>query len=143
MVGRFGPRLARQAERALLQVGVLPRTDLVEEVVQEVYCRLLEGDGRRLAACRAVNEGQATNYLGRVVERVILDQVRMRRAAKRGGGRLQLFSGLDEKRLGRWLADPAASPEDRLLAAERRQLLLARWRQVSDGPQGPRDLRIL
>jgi RNA polymerase sigma factor (sigma-70 family) len=139
VVRQYGGRLAAKARWSLQQFGVAPRADQVEEVVQEVYCRLLDDGGRRLRACRAESEGQAVSYLSRVVERVVIDQVRKRLAAKRGGGRTVPL-GPEERRL---LADPAGNPEDRLLAAERRRLVLAQWRHIGNEMQGQRNLRIL
>jgi RNA polymerase sigma factor (sigma-70 family) len=122
---------------------VAARADQVEEVVQEVYCRLLDGGGRRLSACHAESEGQAVSYLARVVERVVIDQVRKRLAAKRGAGQTVASAGPQAKRLLERKEDPAGTPEDRLLAAERRRLVLAHWRDIGSQPQGRRNLRIL
>jgi RNA polymerase sigma factor (sigma-70 family) len=122
---------------------VAARVDQVEDVVQEVYCRLLDGGGRRLTACHAESEGQAVSYLARVVERVVIDQVRKRLAAKRGAGRTVASAGPQAKRLLERKEDPAGTPEDRLLAAERRRLVLAHWRDIGSAPQGRRNLRIL
>ena len=138
----YGGRLAARARWSLRQFGVAPRADQVEEVVQEVYCRLLDDDGRRLTACHAESEGQAVSYLARVVERVVIDQIRKRLAAKRGGGRT-VGLGPEERRLLECRADPAGTPEDRLLAAERRRLVLAHWRDIGREMQGRRNLRIL
>jgi RNA polymerase sigma factor (sigma-70 family) len=139
----YGRKLAARARRALAEFGEAPEADRVEEVVQEVYCRLLDAQGHRLAACRAESEGQAFSYLGRVVERVVLDQLRARLAAKRGGGRLRPLSGVRERREAQRVVDPVGTPEDRLLAAERRRLLLEQWRDIASRPTGRRDLRIL
>jgi DNA-directed RNA polymerase specialized sigma24 family protein len=107
-------------------------------VVQEVYCRLLAEDGRRLAACRARGEVQVISYLRRVVERVAIDQARRERAAKRGGGWRGRVSAET------WnLADPRANPEELLLAAERRRIFLEEWNKLVTPAAGQRNLRIL
>jgi DNA-directed RNA polymerase specialized sigma24 family protein len=142
LVRRYGARIVERAKWTLFHYGESTRIEQVEEVVQEVYCRLLADGGRRLAACRAGSEGQAVSYLGRVVERVVLDQFRKRRAAKRGGGRLTPFTPA----VGpppRPPAHPPRHPAARLLAAERRRLLLDQWREIGREVQGERNLRIL
>ena len=139
LVRRYGRRLAQRVRSTFYLFGEFPRAEQVEEMVQEVYCRLLADGERRLAACRAEGEGQAVSYLSRVVERVVIDQFRRRRADKRGGGRLRPLASAEQ----RLLYDPAGNPEERLLAAERRQLLLAQWREIAGEIQGERNLRIL
>ncbi len=142
IVRRFGRRLEAKAWRALAQLGETPRADQVEEVLQEVYCRLLDRDA--LTACRAANEGQAVSYLFRVVDSVVFDQMRRGRAAKRGGGwATRSMPSAAERRLLRSKVDPGGTPEDRLLAAEQRRLLFARWRDIGNEMQGERNLRIL
>ena len=142
IVRRFGGRLEIKARRALARFGVPPRADQVQEVIQEVYCRLLERDA--LTACHAASEAQAVSYLFRVVESVVVDQLRLGRAAKRGGGRATkgMPSG-EERRLLKSKVDPGGTPEDRLLAAERRRLIFAHWRDIGNEVQGRRNLRIL
>jgi RNA polymerase sigma factor (sigma-70 family) len=141
VVRRFGGRLKAKAGRALAQFGVPPRADQVEEVLQEVYCRLLDRDA--LTTCRAASEAQAVAYLFRVVESVVVDQLRLGHAAKRGGGPARRMAGAEERRLLKSKVDPGGTPEDRLLAAERRRLLLAHWRDLGNEVQGERNLRIL
>lgn len=142
LVRRYGARLAERAKRTLFQYGEPTRLEQVEEVVQEVYCRLLSEGGRRLAACRAGSEGEAVSYLGRVVERVVVDLYRKKKATKRGGGRLTPVAPA-ERRLLRAAIDPKGNPEERLLAAERRRILLDQWREIGKAIQGKRNLRIL
>jgi DNA-directed RNA polymerase specialized sigma24 family protein len=114
----------------------------VEEVMQEVYCRLLDRDA--LTACRAANEAQAVTYLFKVVDSVVFDQLRLGRAAKRGGGwAARSMPSAQERRLLRSKVDPGGTPEDRLLAAEQRRLLFERWRDIGNEMQGERNLRIL
>jgi RNA polymerase sigma factor (sigma-70 family) len=139
----YGGRLAARARWSLQQLGVKPRAEQVEEVMQEVYCRLLDGGGRRLSACHAESEGQAVTYLGRVVERVVIDQLRKRLAAKRGVGQTVRLDGPGVRHLLEQKVDPAGTPEDQLLAAERRRLVLAHWRDIGREMQGRRNLRIL
>lgn len=142
-VARYGSRLAVRARKALRQSGYSQARDHIQDVVQEVYCRLLDGGGRRLTACRGAEEGQVVSYLGRVVERVVLDQGRRDRAAKRGGGRRERLAGAEAWCLAFHQTDARGTPEDRLLAAERYQLFLKEWRDLGRQATGRRNLRIL
>ena len=53
LIGRFGTGLKARVGSVLRRCGVRPRNEHVEEIVQEVYCRLLAGGSRRLRRCRA------------------------------------------------------------------------------------------
>jgi RNA polymerase sigma factor (sigma-70 family) len=143
-VARFySGRIKARARRALLKLDLNPRAELVEDVVQETYCRLLDEGGRRISACRAASEGEVVNYLGQVVERVVIDQLRRQLSQKRGGNRVLRIDGEVERRCAARLVDPRGTPEDHLLAAERRRLLFSGWREIGREPAGARNLRIL
>ncbi len=142
MMRRHHRRLRRRIRSALTFYRIRPGRDAVDEVAQEVYCRLLAQSGRRLAQCRAESEDQVAAYLARVAERVVVDQVRIGSAAKRGGG----LVGLDWTRVGglvKNLIDPSGTPEDRVLARERLARLAAACRQAGAGAAWRRDARIL
>ena len=142
LVERHGAGLRRRVRQTLAGAGARVRAEQVEEMVQEVYCRLLAAGGRRLAACRAAaGERTLAAYLGRVAERVVLDQLRTAGAGKRGGGRIV---ELCPDELAERAADPAGTPEDRLLAAERRRQARARCRAAArPGARAGRDAFIL
>jgi RNA polymerase sigma factor (sigma-70 family) len=110
----------------------------VEEMVQEVYCRLLE---RRqgAAALRDRPAAQLWTYLQRIARSVVVDQLRTRAARKRGGG-LPPDEGSDAVALGR---APGPSPEERLCARERAAQLRRRVRELGGAAHGARNLRIL
>jgi DNA-directed RNA polymerase specialized sigma24 family protein len=57
-----------------------------EDMLQEVYCRLLQHGRRRLRHCPAVGETAVSAFLYRLAVRVVLDQTRKRLAQRRGGG---------------------------------------------------------
>ena len=82
------------------------------ELLQELWCRLLAGEGRLLRAFRGTSRGEATVYLGRVVRSVVVDRLRQRLARKRHA-KLVGLSTHDP-------ADLAPGPEARLLGRERR-----------------------
>ncbi len=87
----------------------------VEDLVQEVYCRLL-GGGRRPRSFRGESEAQLMTYLQRVAASVVVDARRVALAEKRCGGHRVAWAD--------WRLAPAvgigeaSGPEDRLLAGE-------------------------
>jgi RNA polymerase sigma factor (sigma-70 family) len=142
-VARYDRPLAAAVRRALARVGEPARRELVEETVQEVYCRLLERHARRGGLWRA-SDRELVGYLGRVARSVVIDQLRNARAVKRGGERPRPVAvDAQDDPLDR-VADPRATPEERLLGRERRRLFLDRCRRSAGSRAlGRRDLRIL
>lgn len=136
-VRRHQRQLALRVRRTLIANGELsPRHDQVEEVLQELYCRLLAEGGRRLERCRAQSEEQLAAYVARIAERTALDWLRSDRAARRRSPAIGLRLELDP-------ADPSGSPEALALLAEARLLLLARCEAMVTGRNRRRDGRIL
>jgi RNA polymerase sigma factor (sigma-70 family) len=123
-VRRHGDKLRYRVVRVLLRIGERPRPDQVEELMQEVYCRLLER-GVDLLKGRAGRQGEVVAYLCKVVSSVVIDRVREERARKRGRARL-----VDAGRYGLHFLDrlTAGDPtvEQDLMTRERRHLLLER-----------------
>jgi DNA-directed RNA polymerase specialized sigma24 family protein len=154
LIGRYGPRLKARVGSVLRRSGVPPRSEHVEEIVQEVYCRLLAGGGRRLRRCRATSESQVGAFLGRVAERVTLDQLRAARAQKRGGARAAgPGAGIQGGQPGQWsqpgsewderAVDPRANPEELVLSRERLRLFLERCGALAGRRDYRRNARIL
>jgi DNA-directed RNA polymerase specialized sigma24 family protein len=85
LIRRYAAGIEARVRRALRRAGVRPRGEQIEEIVQEVYCRLLADGSWRLRQCRATSQYQIGAFLGKVAERVALDHVRAARAQKRGG----------------------------------------------------------
>lgn len=63
--------------------GVRLTRDLLDEVVQETYVRLLQNDRRVLRGCNARSETRIMSYLRRVARSALIDWLRARRALKR------------------------------------------------------------
>lgn len=127
-VVRFHSRLVVAVRRSLLRLGA-PGTDneRVEDLVQEIYFRLLGGGGRP-RQFRGSCEAQLMTYLQRVATSVVVDARRATLAQKRTGGRAIL---LEEWRLAPLAGFvEIAEPEDRLLAGERRRAFLEICRQA-------------
>jgi RNA polymerase sigma factor (sigma-70 family) len=139
-VGRYGWRLECQVSSVLELSGVPPRREEVEELVQDIYCRLLEDHRRRLRSFRGRSPAQVTAFLNRTARNVVFDHLRAAQAAKRSGSPMS-FEELDEL-LGE-PADPEGSPEGRVVRRERWRQLLRRCVRRMGSRTARRDLRIL
>lgn len=140
---RFSRPLAMGVRRTLLRFDARVSDDEHQDLLQETYFRLLEGDGRRLKGCRAEVEVAISAYLGRVAENVVVDYLRGRSAAKRGGGLLVDLHRIAGEDLADRVADPRRSPEERLLLRERRTRFLARCGKLVGKRSPKRDLQVL
>lgn len=140
---RFDRPLAMGVWRTLQRFDARISQDEHQDLLQETYCRLLEAQGRRLRSCRGEVEGAISAYLGRVAESVVVDYLRGRNAAKRGGGVVvepRRSSGAD---LADGLSDPRRSPEERLLLRERHTRFLARCTKLVGKRTPQRDMQVL
>lgn len=142
LVRRYGPRLESRVRWRLHRCGMTVDDELTQEMLQEVYYRLLESRGRRLLACRGRSEGQVLSYLRRLTDRMVIDQVRHLQAVQRRHEQLAAEAETPSSVDGD-LVDPTSSPEDELLARDRLQRLLARFLEVESGHYGRRNLRVL
>ena len=134
--------VSRCVVRAMARTGCAARTDEVQELVQEVYCRLLERSDSRVSGRP---EGQLWSYLQRIAYSVVVDHLRARHARKRGGWppRAEVARALDDRRgLDEHPAD-AASPEQRALVRDEVRAVRRRVRQAFPGHLGERNLRVL
>jgi RNA polymerase sigma factor (sigma-70 family) len=139
---RFSRPLAMGVRRTLLRFDARIGDDEHQDLLQETYCRLLEGQGRRLRSCRGEVEGAISAYLGRVAESVVVDFLRGRNAAKRGGGVVvDLHRGTGTELADRMI-DPRRTPEEKLLLRERRARFLARCGKLVGKRSPERDLQV-
>ncbi len=140
LIRRHRGRLQARIRAALARCGLGTATDLVEELVQEVFCRLLERHGRSLSTGPAKNELVLAAYLGRMAERMVVDRVRYLAAAKRGGRRTLSLSEPAVARLAEAWPDRGPTPEQKLLSGDgwRR-----RWRALAGLELGERGQRYL
>lgn len=140
LVHRCGPVIEAGVRRALRRAGQEePDFGTVEDLVQEVYCRLLERGGRRLRSFRGSTEAQARIWLRCLAQRVACDLLRAAGAAKRGRG-LTVTPG---HRIGGSPADATACPERRFLGRERLRHLTRGWRRLAGGEREARILRLV
>lgn len=130
-VGRFGRLLAIRVFRLLEVAGLTPLQEDVEDLVQEVYCRLLERRGP-LRAFRGDTLPAVLAFLYRTVRSVICDHLRTALAAKRcGEGLAWRGAAARAPSLEECVADPDTSPERPILLAHGRRLLLQHLRQMA------------
>lgn len=132
---RLDARLRRLVRSQVWRLGdAAPSREDVEELAQEVYCRLL-GNGRRaLRRCRAGSAGELWRYLERVCTSVVVDRHRSRHALKRrddptraaARSRPETTTSTD---------DAAWCPEQRLLRARAREHILDTCRAFASCPR--------
>ncbi len=118
--------LCARIRRALTLMATRPDPALVEEILQEVYCRLLGmGALRRL---RGRTQGELIAYLGTIAERTAYDHARQSRASKRDGTREVRLT----RRRMEQIPDPRQCPERDLLLAETERHFLGRCRDMPE-----------
>ncbi len=139
---RYEARLEAGVRRGLRRSGMWRPPVEAEDILQDVYCKLLDHGGRTLLRCRGGADEAVSAYLGRIAETVAIDRVRAEIAAKRGRGRVV---GLPRHAGGVEVetADSAMGPEQKLLAREKSSVFLRRCREVVGPRQPKRDLRVL
>ena len=140
---RFNRPLAIGVRRTLQRFDARVSEDEHQDLLQETYCRLLEAQGRRLKSCRGEVEGAISAYLGRVAESVVVDFLRGRNAAKRGGGIVVEPRRSTGAELADRMRDPRRTPEERLLLRERHTRFLARCTKLVGKRTPQRDLQVL
>lgn len=141
LVRRYGGRLYGRIQHALRTARFQPDSDEAVEILQDVYCRLLDDDCRRLRQIRGWQEKHLAGYLLRTAERVAIDYARRARAARRRPGP---WAGRAKKALdASALLASRDSPEDALLVKERRELLLRECGRLSTPRSRRRNEQVL
>lgn len=139
-----GHDLRRCVAAAMRRLGWRGDSGTVEELMQEVYCRVL--DGRSDGTAGGWSRQQLWAYLNRIARSVVIDEVRSRCARKRGGARNAVAIDTSEDGAGGGSLEPRAigpTPEERLLARERAGAVRRRVCELGGADHGPRNLRIL
>lgn len=141
LIRRFGNFIRGVVYEMTEVLGVARCYDLRQELVQEVYCRLLENRRRYLRQFRGTTERAARIFFARVARTVVHDHNRRQRAKKRTG-----------RKAGVPLPGPVffsprlleeLTPEDRLLWVEDwRGFWCRALKTLKSRPSGPRDLSI-
>jgi RNA polymerase sigma factor (sigma-70 family) len=136
-----GHELRRCVTRAMRRVGWRPDPTDVDELVQETYCRVL---GNTVPAdVSSWLPAVLWAYLNRIAHSVVVDELRTRRAVKRGGGLAGEATRATMPHAREERPASAPSPEDRLIARERGAAMRHRVRELGGPEHGPRNLRIL
>src|SRR5262245_4643402 len=138
MIARHRHRLAARLRAALARCGLGTADDLVEDLMQEVLCRLLERHGRSLSTGPAQNDLALGAYLGRMAERAVVDRVRYLAAAKRAGRGLVSLSQPAVAGQAAATPDGRPTPEERALSADRWRRLWRAFSGIELGEHGPR-----
>jgi len=139
-VCRFNGLLRRGVVTAL--GGTVRRADgLEEDLLQEVYCRLLDRGGQRLRRCRERDERAIRSYLLRLARNAAIDHLRLRRTLKRGR-RCLLPTGLASRSVD-LAADRRPSAEERLILRQQGRNFLRACRRLAGGRSADRNVRIL
>jgi DNA-directed RNA polymerase specialized sigma24 family protein len=141
--GRYHSWLSFQVRRTASRLGArcIPDSDWVQDTVQDVYCRLLAGGGRRLRLCRTGADGTAFGYLARIAQNAVYDRLRTEATVQRGS-RVSIRRGRRAMLLAAERPDPSPDPERRALLIEAAGLFLDRCRTAADGRTPDRDARI-
>jgi DNA-directed RNA polymerase specialized sigma24 family protein len=139
---RYDRRLRGKVRAELRAAGLAADPERVREIVQDVYCRLLDDGARRLCQCRSGCETRLRNFLLRVAERVTLDHLRWVKAQRR---RPDLWSsrGWHVPDALALLMSGRETPEEALLVKERLRLLLRECNRLSRPEARQRNRRVI
>ena len=143
LVRAHGARLKAVLRRALARRRHPATDDLVDDLVQEVWCRVFERCRHPLVGLATGGGGLTFSYLAQTARNVATDRVRAERAAKRGGGWLRHDEGGEDGDAAASVPDPTPGPEQRLLARERRRRFRQRCRPYVSRRRTARDLAIV
>jgi RNA polymerase sigma factor (sigma-70 family) len=140
LVERHGERVRRAVRRALAALDERGDADRVDDLVQEVWCRLLERERTGRRGVRGASDGEIAAYLARVAASVVVDALRAAGAAKRRPrGFVRLDAGGDAVQP----VDRRSCPLRRLLARERLRGHLALCRALVGARNRSERLRIV
>ncbi len=142
-VDRYGHRLAAGVRRALRRCGARVGREERQDLLQEVYLRLLDKQGHRLRRCQGRGDRAVGAYLSKIAESAVFDHLRAEAAAKRGRGCLVEGAGDGDEDPFEGAVGPGPSPEEMLLSRERRRLFLGHCRNALSARHTRRDLRVL
>lgn len=146
LVQRVDPMLRSTLSGLGRSYGVYLNRDLLDEVIQETYVRLLQNDRRVLRGCRGRSETTIRSYLRRVARSTLIDWLRARRALKRGPAIELSIDALDVLAgdvNGFDVPSRASSPLDAIYLQElRRRFRRECWCVARPGGTAPRDIWI-
>jgi len=139
-VAAAGPALRGAIVAALRACRVPCDPELLRDLTQEVWCRLLAADRRALHRFRGDTDREARVYLRRVATRTVFDRLRRGGRQKRGGrGVVSLDAAAEPSALA---TDRRFCPDRRLLARERARALAVACRELIGKKRTNERLRI-
>lgn len=134
LVRRVDPILRSTLSGLGRSYGVYLNRDLLDEVIQEMYVRLLQNDRRVLRGCRGRSETTILSYLRRVARSTLVDWLRARRALKRGAVvelSIEVLDSLTDPADCFDLAHRASNPLNAIYAEELRHRFRCECRSVA------------
>ncbi len=143
---RFHPHVRRAVRQAFVRGGIILLEPDLEEIVQDLYCRLLAA-GRPF---RGRSEPELWCYFSRIARNLALDRRRAARAKKRWleaaaanpaaiGARVPVGTSWEKTEE---LVSSEPSPEERCLLNDSRRVFLAGCRKVARNDRAVRVLRL-
>ena len=136
LFARLDSRLRRLVRSQLWRLGdAAPSREDVEELTQEVYCRLLRNERRALQGCRARTAGELWRYLERVCASVVVDRHRSRTALKRRDEVVRAANPRAGVEVATTLEDPTWCPHERLWRSLAREHILEACRSIASCPR--------
>jgi len=139
-VAAASPALRGAIVGALRECRVPCDPDLLADLTQEVWCRLLAGERRALSGFRGDSDRAARVYLRRVAARTVFD--RLRRGARLKRGRDCAVSLEATPGQAATAVDRRYCPDRRLLARERARALAVACRELVGSRRAGERLRI-
>ena len=121
-VDRYDWQVRSAVRLTAMRCGVpLVGADL-DEMVQELYCRLLAA---RSEGFRGRSEPELWKYLNQAIYSLVVDRRRALHTQKRRGIRMRVAAGTSD------VPEPRADPEEHLLGKERRKLFFQRCLEIA------------
>ena len=118
LIAHFASPLRRWIRLRLEQSGAAVSEDVIEDLVQDVYCRLAQRHGPSLEGLHTRDPAQMTGYVATVARHIVIDFVRYHHAEKRGANRLCSLSSPTSALPVARIEDPRPTPEQELLRRE-------------------------
>jgi DNA-directed RNA polymerase specialized sigma24 family protein len=139
LLRRHDGAIRRRVRRTLRGIGLRVGSELVEEIVQEIYCRLFDDGAARLRNCHGGSNAALASYLGTIAEHAVVDHVRCATALKRGGLDMVRRSRRQIERI----ADPGHDPEYLAVCRDHRREFLDRCRTLRGLGSGRRNAWVM
>jgi RNA polymerase sigma factor (sigma-70 family) len=128
-IQEFDPSIRSGIGRVLRRCAVPFDRDRMDDLRQEVYCRMLDRDARILRSCRGRGDREVAAYLRQVASNVTVDRLRIDGTKKRGVA-ITVQSGDLSKSLPDPRSKGAAATDRRILVRGARRRFFQRCREL-------------